>query len=582
MSQTQKTSLDSRTLKYIWSKVKLYRRDLSIGVVLLVLTNALGTYLAWAMKDIVEGISKGQLEPVWKNIIIVLLATIIMAFIRTSSRVVLFGIGRRVEIDEKRDFFTHLLALDLTFFSAHRTGDLISRSTNDIQALRQMLGFGLLNLINLVWVYTLTIPLMLSLSWQLTVLVLLGYLPILFLVKTLSGRLEKYQKIAQETLGELSSFIEEDLNGIQVIKSYAQEWREKQIFLRLNDLYREVSTKLSQWRSLIWPLMELAEGISYFILVYYASQQALNIGTIASFLICLERLVFPMAITGWLVTIFQRGSVSIKRLDLVYEAKPSPALAGGTESIDFREPSLEAKKLNVTYNAGNDLVLQDLNFKLPKRGFVGIVGRIASGKSTLAKSILRLLEAESGELLLGGKNVLSLAEEPLRRALAYVPQEPFLFNRTVGENVSFGRGFSQEEIERVCTLCQIHPEIEHLNHGYATPVGERGVSLSGGQGQRLTLARALIGQPSLLVLDDALSSIDNQVALEILDGLREEMKGGLLILATHRLEALRQADQILVLKAGQLVACGKHSELLESSGDYRRLAKEEMFYNAGS
>ncbi|HEY9886456.1 MAG TPA: ABC transporter transmembrane domain-containing protein, partial [Vampirovibrionales bacterium] len=262
------------TIKFFLEKLAIYKKHVIGGTILLILTNAIGVYIPIKIKVIVDSLTLNGLivdSSSWFAVGEITLCAILMAIIRTGSRVVLFGVGRRIEAEEKQKFYEHLLSLDIGYFSTQRVGDLISRATSDIQALRQMMGFGMLNIINIVWVYGLTMPLMFSLNWKLTAWVIVGYIPILYFVRLLSYKLKAQQQEAQEELGTLSSFIEEDIAGIQVIKSYSQEKRELQRFNKINDKYLAISAQLARWRGIIWPIMELAKGISFFVVLLYAN-----------------------------------------------------------------------------------------------------------------------------------------------------------------------------------------------------------------------------------------------------------------------------------------------------------------------
>ena len=428
----------------------------------------------------------------WWALGIIGVAALLMAFIRTSSRIVLFGIGRQVESDQRTAFYNHLLKLDLLYFNTQKIGDLISRSTSDIQAIRQMMGFGILNIINIVWVYAFTLPLMLKLNAQITFWILIGYLPILAFVRYLSLKLKTDQQLGQEKLGALSSFIEEDINGIQVIKAYSQEEREIERFKITNDSYLNTATSLAQWRGLIWPIMEFAGRISFFVLVFYINQGKISAGQIAAFLLCLERLVFPTAIIGWLITIFQRGSVSVQRIQEVFQENPQIKEIPQAKALKVDKGEIEIKDLSFKYEAKSDNILQNLSLKLEPKQFIGVVGLIGSGKSTLCSALLRLIDIPENCIFIDGQDITKISISSLREQITLIPQETFLFNSTISDNIGFAGNYTQSEIESASKLAQIHPEIINFKETYQTMVGEKGVSVSGGQAQRIALARALI------------------------------------------------------------------------------------------
>ncbi len=576
----------SISVQFFFNQVKLYAKEISLGTFLLIATNGLGVYIPLLIKSLIDNLVKNNLkidQNILFNLSLVIILALLMAGIRTASRIVLFGIGRRVESEQKQNFYEHLLKLDLAYFSTQRIGDLISRATNDILAIRQMMGFGLLNIVNIVWVYLLTLPIMFKLNASLTFYILLGYLPIFMLVRHLSLQLKTKQIEAQEQLGSLSSFIEEDLNGIQVIKSYSQETREIERFEKVNNKYLNTSTELARWRGIIWPIMELARGISFFILLFYVSKGLLSAGTIAAFLIYLERLLFPTAIMGWLITIFQRGAVSVQRIKEVFDEKAhiidnsaNPAL------IVVKEANIKIQNLDFQFPDTEQKALNNLNIEIKGGKFVGIVGLIGSGKSTLANALMRLIDIKPNSIFIDEQDINNYSLSSLRQSVALIPQETFLFNKSIKDNILLGSGASEEEMIKASEIAQIHTEISKMPEAYNTLVGEKGVSLSGGQAQRIALARAIIKKPRILILDDALSSVDNEIGLKILNELQEYLKEQkqTLILITHRISSLRQAEQIYIIEKGACIESGNSDYLLKNSEIYQKLWKKQLTVNA--
>ena len=564
----------SISVQFFFNQVKLYAKEISLGTFLLIATNGLGVYIPLLIKSLIDNLVKNNLkidQNILFNLSLVIILALLMAGIRTASRIVLFGIGRRVESEQKQNFYEHLLKLDLAYFSTQRIGDLISRATNDILAIRQMMGFGLLNIVNIVWVYLLTLPIMFKLNASLTFYILLGYLPIFMLVRHLSLQLKTKQIEAQEQLGSLSSFIEEDLNGIQVIKSYSQETREIERFEKVNNKYLNTSTELARWRGIIWPIMELARGISFFILLFYVSKGLLSAGTIAAFLIYLERLLFPTAIMGWLITIFQRGAVSVQRIKEVFDEKAhiidnsaNPAL------IVVKEANIKIQNLDFQFPDTEQKALNNLNIEIKGGKFVGIVGLIG------------LIDIKPNSIFIDEQDINNYSLSSLRQSVALIPQETFLFNKSIKDNILLGSGASEEEMIKASEIAQIHTEISKMPEAYNTLVGEKGVSLSGGQAQRIALARAIIKKPRILILDDALSSVDNEIGLKILNELQEYLKEQkqTLILITHRISSLRQAEQIYIIEKGACIESGNSDYLLKNSEIYQKLWKKQLTVNA--
>ncbi len=570
--------LQNQTFKFIFVQLRKYWLETLAGTVLLIATNAIWYFITIKINGTVDLLVKNKIglsNSFWWALGIIGVAALLMAFIRTSSRIVLFGIGRQVESDQRTAFYNHLLKLDLLYFNTQKIGDLISRSTSDIQAIRQMMGFGILNIINIVWVYAFTLPLMLKLNAQITFWILIGYLPILAFVRYLSLKLKTDQQLAQEKLGALSSFIEEDINGIQVIKAYSQEEREIERFKIINDSYLNTATSLAQWRGLIWPIMEFAGRISFFVLVFYINQGKISAGQIAAFLLCLERLVFPTAIIGWLITIFQRGSVSVQRIQEVFQENPQIKEIPQAKALKVDKGEIEIKDLSFKYEAKSDNILQNLSLKLEPKQFIGVVGLIGSGKSTLCSALLRLIDIPENCIFIDGQDITKISIGSLREQISLIPQETFLFNSTISDNIGFAGNYTQAEIESAAKLAQIHPEIINFKEAYQTMVGEKGVSVSGGQAQRIALARALITKPKVLILDDSIASVDNEIGLQILNAVRQEFQDLTLVLITHRISSLKDADQIFVIDKGSCVGHGKHSNLLRHNIIYQKLWKKQ-------
>ena len=578
------------TLKFIFTQLKTVKSDLCWGISLLILTNLIGIIIPIKIKQVVDLLIQKNFslsKEFWLLTAFILGLALLMALVRIGSRVFIFGIGRKLESKEKQRFFEHLLTLDYQYFTRQKTGDLISRATNDIQAIRQMMGFGILNIINIIWVYAFTLPLMFSLSLSVSFFVILCYLPILAFVYYLSFRLKTLQEQSQTQIGELSSFLEEDLSGIQVIKSYSQEAREIFQFKSLNQIYLKISLELAKWRSIIWPVLDLAKGVSFFVLLYFTAFQNLSAGTIAALLVCIERLVFPTTIMGWLITIFQKGSVSIERVRAIYRVSSLETqeheLSEKKSKLVIKSNNLKIKKFSFSFGEQKSQVFKDLSLELPADlNFVGIVGSIGSGKSTLTYCLLRLLAIEQKKIFVSEQDLRDCELFSLREEISLVPQEPFLFNCSIEDNLSLFSELSSEEslktkIAKVSQICEIEAEIAQMRNGLKTIVGEKGVSLSGGQAQRISLARALLLKPraKILILDDSLSSIDNEVALKILCNLRKylakQAEKCLLILITHRLSLLREAELIYLLSEGKLKEQGSHKELLERSEEYQKL-----------
>lgn len=563
------------TCKFIFDQIRQYKYDILIGSLLLIITNIIGIYIPIRLKDIIDNAVVNGLA--WDNkyyidIAVLIILIIVMALVRILSRVYIFGVGRKVESDQKQLFYNHLLSLDFLYFSQQRIGDLITRATHDIQILRQMMGFGLLNIINIIWVCLLVLPMMFKLNAQLTIWLLLGYIPILFFAKYISNRLKTLQIKHQDELSNLSSFIEESLNGIEVIKSYIQEKRELNKFNIINKNYQSVSIDLGKIRSYVWPILGMTRTMSYVIVVIFLINHEVSIGTVTAFLLYLERLAFPTAIMGWLITIFQKGSVGITRINEVLNNQSQ--IYNEQANIQLNRPiNININNLNFKYN--DNKVLDNITMNIAQNNFVGIVGRIGSGKSTLINSLSKLYKINNNSININNHDINNIQQKSLNQHIVHVPQSTYLFSASIIDNLTlFNDNINISRIKEILEFCCILDEINNLPQQLHTIIGEKGQTLSGGQIQRLTLARALLQNPSVLILDQALSSIDNQTSNNIINNIHA-MKDISIIFVTHKVSLLQEAHNIYVLKDGQIYSHGKYQELLNSCSEFHQLSLVE-------
>jgi ATP-binding cassette subfamily B protein len=508
---------------------------------------------------------------------ILLLATL-MWFIRMTSRVLLFGVGRQVEFDLKQRLFQHLLRMEPAYFSNNSIGDLINRATSDVDSIRRLVGFSVLSLVNTIFAYGLTFPSMLAIDVELTVWAIAIYPFMLILVQLFSHRLQSEQAEVQEELSDLSTLIQEDMSGMALIKIYAQEANEQRAFRQANQQLYAANLKLAKTRNTLFPLLTGLASFSTLILLGLGSQKiANNTITIGSFVALLQYaadLVFPTALLGFTITAYQRGEVSIDRVEAILLAQPQVQNSSGAIALPLEtlEGQLTARHLTYTYPDAPQAALRDISFTITPGETVAIVGPIGSGKSTLANALPRLLDIAPNQLFLDGHDITQIHLNDLRRAIAYVPQESFLFSTSIKNNIRYGAPLAELiDTEYAAKQAQIHAEILNFPQHYETLVGERGITLSGGQRQRTALARALLIDAPVLILDDALSSVDNQTATQILSHLSSGTQRKTVIFITHQLAAAAQADRILVMDQGQVVQSGTHAELVHQPGLYQSL-----------
>jgi len=570
-------------LKTLIDYIRPYWRQELGGIGTLLIVNALGVYIPLLIRNSIDELQqKFDFQLMLKYVIIILVMTTVMWVIRVASRMWLFGVGRQVEFDLKQKIFEHLLTLEPAYFAANPVGDLINRATSDVDSIRRLVGFAMLSFANIVFAYGLTIPVMLSINVKLTLLALSVYPLLMIIVQLFSDQLRSQQQTVQEELSNLSDLIQEDMSGISLIKIYAQEENERRAFGDKNETLLKANLKLAKTRSLLFPILGGLASISLLVLLAFGgnaiADKVITVGDFVALLLYVERLVFPTALMGFTITTYQRGEVSVDRVEAILEAKPKIVDSVQAISLPPEEAKgkLTAHHLTYYYPDSKIPALNHVNFEIMPGETIAIVGPIAAGKSTLANALPRLLDIEPGQLFLDGQDITQLRLTDLRGAIAYVPQESFLFSTTIQDNIRYGNPLAdQTQVEYAAKQAQIHAEILNFPQQYQTIVGERGITLSGGQRQRTALARALLMDAPVLILDDALSSVDNQTATDILKNLSTGTQRKTVIFISHQMSAAAKADRIIVMAAGAIVQSGTHAKLLQEGGLYRVLWEQQ-------
>jgi len=551
-------------------------RPLAWGTLALFGANALGTYLPWLLRRAVETLREDfSATQVGRYALEILVLATVMWGIRIASRLWLFGIGRAVESDLKQELFEHLLRLPPSYFGVRSAGDLIGVSTSDVENIRRMLGFALLSLINTVFAYALTLPTMLAIDPGLSLVAIAPYPLMLWITKSFSGRLQEEQATVQERLSDLNTLLQEDISGIVPIKTYAQETHEWEAFGEVNRQLLGANLALARTRNLLFPILGGIASFSLLALLWFGGEKladptsGFQVGDLLALIVLVERLIFPTALLGFTITVYQRGRVSIDRIEAVLQEPPA---------IDDRQTQAPAvpgpghlaiRNLEFTYPGAKQPTLRGVTLEIPTGETLAIVGPVGAGKSTLAQALTRLVTVPPHTLFLDGIDVTELPVTYLRSRIAYVPQDSFLFSTTIRDNLRYGRPQAPDSaVEGAAARARIQGDILTFPQRYDTIVGERGITLSGGQRQRTALGRALLVDAPILLLDDALSSVDNQTAMEILAELPRHKT---VIFITHKLAAAATADRIAVVENGRVVAVGCHETLLQTSPLYQKL-----------
>ena len=572
-------------LKVIFKYLKPYKKEFLYGGIALLVVNILSILIPLEVKNIIDQLKDGFSSSfvISKSLLLMFLATC-MGLIRLFSRQIVFGIGRKVEVNLRQKLFDHLLIQDPDWIQKKGSGDIISRATSDVENIRRLLGFTVLSLCNIVLAYSLTIPSMLSINKTLTVAALMIFPMILVIVSLFGGRMVSQRKIQQESLSKLSDLIQEDLSGISAIKIYAQEEAEKKQFNNYNKVYRNSAIKLARTASTLFPLLQGISSISLLILLGLGTSQLENgfitIGGLVALILFVERLVFPTALLGFTLNTFQLGQVSLDRVEEIFQNSPKITDKPKAKFIKKKvKGTIEAKNLKIKYEGAIFNSLNRLNFKINPGELIAIVGPVGCGKTTLAKSLGRTIEIPDGQLFLDDIDIKNIKLRDLRKHIAIVPQEAFLFTSTISENLKFGDPkASRNVVKKSAVNAGLIDDINSFPEGFKTIVGERGITLSGGQRQRTALGRALLVDASVVVLDDALASVDNKTAAKIIEEMRGN-KSKTILMISHQLSVAATCDRVLVMDQGEIVQEGIHKDFITKNGLYKKLWEREIATN---
>jgi ATP-binding cassette, subfamily B, multidrug efflux pump len=588
-------------MRRLWSYLAPYRGRYAFGALCLFVTASLAMLVPVLLRDAVDAIPRmvrGETTSIAPLVLGIFAIALVQGVARTFSRFVIFNVGRDVEYDLRNDLFRHLERLPLAYYQTHPTGDLMSRLVNDISAVRMMLGPGALNLANTPIYYVYALSIMASIDPVLTVAALAPYPFMLFLVKRFSRRLMEGQLRVQEGLAEMSTLIQENVSGIHVVKAYGREVEEQARFARLNADFRKASLDLGKARGIMPPLTRSVSALGILVVLWLGGRRVasglLTIGDLVAFIGYLHLLAWPTMALGWMLSIVQRGRVAMMRLEEIFSSEPSiadppgaAAAADGSTAAARHAADLrgEVELQGVTFaypGAADRPVLRDIDLHVPAGATVAVVGRAGAGKTTLLHLLPRLFDPSSGVVRIDGRDARDYPLEQLRRGIAFVPQDPFLFSTSIRANVAFAQpelGRDGEEgfrrIREAAASAAVAGDIEDFPYGYETMVGERGITLSGGQKQRVTLARALLADAPILVLDDSLSSVDTQTEEHILEALEAQRRGRTCFIVAHRLSTVQDADLIVVLDGGRIVERGDHRSLLARDGIYAELFRRQ-------
>jgi ATP-binding cassette, subfamily B, multidrug efflux pump len=558
--------------KYLWR----YRSGLAIGGGCLVIKDVAQALQPLMIRNAVDGFSSSRVFLRYAGFLLAL--ALLKGIFQYWMRVIIISISRDIEFDLRNDLYAHLIRLSPDYYARTRTGDIMARATNDLNAVRMMLGPGVMYWFETSLTFVLAIAIMVSADWRLAGFAVMPA-PAVSLAVILFGRRihDRFEKL-QGMFSDISSRVQENLSGVRMVRAFVQERAELRRFEELNQQYIAQSLKLVRVQGLFEPLLEGLIGLTFLVVLWIGGQQVLrgriSVGEFVMFNTYMGMLVWPMIAFGWVINLTQRGSASLHRINEILQEKPTIAAPPDPVPLGRVRGEIEFRDITVNYNGS--AALDGIDLKIPAGMTLAVVGQTGAGKSTLMSLVPRLLDPTSGAVLVDGIDVRCADPEELRRHIGFVAQETFLFSATIAENIAFGVDHaSEEQIRRAAELAGLAEDIEGFPEGYRTMVGERGITLSGGQKQRTAIARALLRDPRILILDDALSSVDTLTEERILTHLAGVMQGRTVLLISHRVSTVRQADQIVVLNRGRIVERGTHAELVAAGGYYAELSQKQ-------
>ena len=561
-------------IKNLWPLLAKNKKSYFCGIFFLVTTVVLSVRIPYFLKEAIDAIHVKDLATIQKMALLIIGTSFLFSITRVFSRILMFNPGRRIEYEMRNKFFTKLLNSPLKYFQTTSIGDLMSRATNDLHSFRAMIGFAGLGLFNAILTFVFVIASMFHLSWKLTLVCIIPFPILIYALKNIIRKFYLYANDCQEGMADLSTKVQENFNGIHVIKSYVQEHNKYEDFQKLNQKYFLNCLRLAKVESVIFPLFrDLPSLILPLILVaggYSIIGGDLTLGTLAAFIIYLKQLANPTMTFGWVINFLQRGRSAFHRIIEVIHA---PIELEKTQTQNPITGEVEFQNVGFRYRDDQENVLENISFKLKPGETLGVLGKTGAGKSTLVNLLMRNEKPHSGTILLDGKPIDRYGLKPLRDSIGYVPQSSFLFSKTLKENIYFGL---QEESENENLLNEairkshLAYDLGELYQGVHTVVGEKGVTLSGGQRQRTAISRAIIGSHRIYIFDDAFSSVDHETEEEILKNLKNIFHDKTCIFISHRISTLKLCDKIIYLKQGTISERGSHEELLENKQDYFR------------
>ncbi|MTI68821.1 MAG: ABC transporter ATP-binding protein [Firmicutes bacterium] len=570
-------TLKSFFLKHKWKYV--------LGIIWLIIVDVIQLIVPQILKRVTDLLENNMINitGLAKYGFYIILTGVFIGIGRYFWRIYIMGTSRKLEYYIRNKLFKHLQSLSTNYFNKHKTGDLMAHATNDINAIRMALGPGIVMITDAIFITIAALIMMIkTTNLKLSLLALLPLPFLAFLIGKLGKLIHKRFKLVQESFSNLSDKAQENFAGIRVVKSYVQEKKEIEKFTEANQYNFDMNMNQIKIQGLFEPLVRFISGLSFLIVIWYGGILVISgditLGEFVAFNSYLTLLVWPMMAIGWVINLLQRGAASMDRINKILSEEPEIIDSENTSSKSIIDGTIEFKNVSYKYLNTNKYVLKDINLKIPKGSTLGVVGKTGSGKTTLVNLLLRLYDINEGKILIDGLDIKDYTLKTLRENIGYVAQDNFLFSNTLKENISFAyeNEISATKIEKATKMTEVFDNIMDFPNKFDTYLGERGITLSGGQRQRTAMARAIIKDPNILILDDSLSAVDTQTEEKILNNLKDTMDKKTTIIIAHRISTVKDSDKIIVLDEGSIVEKGKHNELLENNGIYRDIYEKQL------
>lgn len=572
-----------KNLKVLGKYFLKYKWTIILGVFFIIASNITAVYIPLLIRDGIDELKNNvSQDKLFNYAVWIVVLAFVSGFFRVMIRQTIIVTSRKIEFDLRNDFWEHLQNLPASYYHNNKTGDIMAHATNDINAVRNFIGPAVMYTIDTLTTFIFTIVLMIAISPVLTLLALLPFPILSFIVYKVGKKIHNKFTLIQEHFSKLTAKAQENLSGIRIIKAYVREQKEIELFNELSKEYFKKNMNLARLQSVFFPLLFMLIGSSMVLILWFGGikimEGTLKIGELIAMEIYIGYLIWPAIAVGWVTNLVQQAEASQKRLNKIFEIKSQIVDNENTDySISSLSGDIEIKELNFKYNENQDYILKDINLTIKEASTLAIVGPTGSGKSTLANLLLRIYDINEGSIRIGDKELKKIPLKVLRKSIGYVPQETFLFSDTIKNNILFGvDDYNEEELNHSIKIAQLEKDLSMFPQKLDTIIGERGITLSGGQKQRTSIARAIIKNPEILILDDCLSAVDTYTEEEILKNLKLEMQKRTSIIISHRISTIKDADKIIVLKEGRIIEEGTHEQLMNNNNYYSEMYKKQL------